>query len=146
MPNQYWLMDYGPLTSSKHNFLGARLTVGNPIAPFDTEDDADEARKRLLKYTDRILEIEVHPHDHIFPHQERTMQTYSVYRYTDGVRIGTCTVSADQWRHLQAMCQQPKECMAWKRCLIRLRAVPHEYYDLAPEFQDTHKDTTVYFD
>lgn len=63
--------------------------------------------------------------------------TYTVYRYKDGEAIGTSSLTAEEWAHYEAMCQQPEG-------LINLGDLPHSYYDLDEEFQDTHQDTTVY--
>lgn len=70
---------------------------------------------------------------------DRTMKTYTVSRYNDGKAIGTANLTDEQFRHYEAMAQQPEG-------LIRLGALPHSYYDLHPEYQDAHEDTTVYID
>lgn len=64
---------------------------------------------------------------------------YTVRRYNDGREIGTANLTADQFRHYEAMSQQPEG-------IIRLGALPHDYYDLAPEYQDTGENVTVYID
>ena len=68
-----------------------------------------------------------------------TTQTHTVRRYNDGKAIGSANLTSEQFTHYEAMSQQPEG-------LIRLGALPHDYYDLDGEYQDTHEDTTVYLD
>lgn len=63
--------------------------------------------------------------------------SYTVTRYIDGQAIGRATLTAEQFAHYSAMAQQPEG-------VIRLGALPHNYYDLDSEYQDTHEDTTVF--
>lgn len=64
---------------------------------------------------------------------------YDVKIYESGKTIGTANITAEQFRHYMAMSQQPEG-------LIRLGALPHDYYDLAAEFQDTGENTTVFLE
>ena len=64
---------------------------------------------------------------------------YTVYRYADAKEIGKASLTREQFRHYEAMSQQPNG-------LIRLGDLPHDYYDLAFEFQDTSENVTVYID
>lgn len=54
--------------------------------------------------------------------------------YNDGKKIGTTSHTESEWK---AMSQQPEG-------LIRLGALPHDSYDLMPEYQGLHEDTAVY--
>lgn len=65
------------------------------------------------------------------------MSKYTVTRYQDGQAIGTSELTAEQFAHYEAMAQQPEG-------VIRLGALPHDYYDLDAEYQDVSEDTTVY--
>jgi hypothetical protein len=65
--------------------------------------------------------------------------TYTVRRYSDNQAIGESKLTAEQFAHYEGMSQQPEG-------LIRLGAMPHDYYDLEPEYQDTHEDTTIWLD
>lgn len=64
---------------------------------------------------------------------------YDVMRYEDGERIGTSNITPEQYRRYEAMAQQPEG-------LIRLGALPHDWYDLLPEHQGLHEDTTVWIE
>lgn len=64
--------------------------------------------------------------------------TYDVTNYATGQVIGTARLTSAQFAHYERMAQQPEG-------LIRLGALPHAYYDLEPDYQDTHENTTVYF-
>lgn len=64
---------------------------------------------------------------------------YHVRRYDNADAIGDANLTAEQFAHYMAMAQQPEG-------LIRLGALPHDYYDLDADHQDTHEDTTVYLD
>jgi len=65
--------------------------------------------------------------------------THSVIRHSDGQAIGTAILTADQFGEYESQAQQPEG-------LIRLGALPHDFYELDDEFQDVHEDTTVYLD
>lgn len=68
-----------------------------------------------------------------------TTTNYLVRRYNDGKQIGEANLTANQFAHYEAISQKPQG-------LIRLGAMPHDYYDLAYEFQDSHEDTAIYLD
>lgn len=65
--------------------------------------------------------------------------THVLRRYHDAAEIGECELTAEQYRHYVAMSDRDTGA-------IRLGALPHDYYDLAPEYQDTAEDTTVYIE
>lgn len=65
--------------------------------------------------------------------------TYKVTRYNDGEVIGKAVLTAEQFAHYEAMSQQPEGT-------IRLGALPHSYYDLKAEYQDTGENVTVWLD
>lgn len=65
--------------------------------------------------------------------------TYTVRRYNDSQAIGSATLTDEQLRHYEAMSQQPEG-------IIRLGALPHDYYDLDAEHQDAGENTSVYLD
>lgn len=67
------------------------------------------------------------------------LTSYVVRRYRDGVAIGGAQLSVEQFAHYEAMAQQPEG-------IIRLGALPHEFYDLDPYYQDTGEDVSVYLD
>lgn len=67
------------------------------------------------------------------------MTTYTVRRYSDAKAIGSANLTAEQFAHYEAMAQQPEG-------IIRLGAMPHSYYDLDANYQDTHEDTSIYLD
>jgi len=64
---------------------------------------------------------------------------YSLIRYHDGVTIGQGNLTPDQLTRYLDMAQKPEG-------IIRLGALPHDFYDLEDEYQDTHEDTTVFFE
>lgn len=64
---------------------------------------------------------------------------YQISRYRDGVRIGFAHLTTEQRVRWDAMTQQPEG-------LVRLGSLPHAYYDLDEQYQDTHEDTTVFID
>lgn len=64
-------------------------------------------------------------------------ENYCVKRYEDNQTIGIATLTSEQWQRYLAMSQQPQG-------LIRLGALPHDWYSLDDEFQGTHEDTAVY--
>jgi hypothetical protein len=64
---------------------------------------------------------------------------YNVKRYQDGQTIGSASITNEQFAHYMAMSQQPEG-------IIRLGALPHDYYDLDADYQDMSADTTVYLD
>ena len=68
-----------------------------------------------------------------------TITCYTVRRYNDAEAIGEANLTAEQYRHYEGMAQQPEG-------IIRLGALPHAYYDLDADYQDTHEDTSVYLD
>ena len=68
-----------------------------------------------------------------------TTTSYTVRRCNDNQAIGSANLTDEQYRHYEAMSQQPEG-------LIRLGALPHDYYDLDGEYQDAHEDTTIYLD
>lgn len=65
--------------------------------------------------------------------------TYTVTRYSDGQAIGRSELTVEQFGHYQSMAQQPEG-------IIRLGALPHDYYDLDVDYQDESENTTVYLD
>lgn len=67
------------------------------------------------------------------------MTAYTVRRYNDSQAIGTATLTDEQFAHYEAMSQQPEG-------IIRLGALPHDYYDLDAEHQDASENTSVYLD
>ncbi len=64
---------------------------------------------------------------------------YTVRIYSTGQAIGTANITAEQFRHYEAMAQQPEG-------IIRLGALPMDFYDLEGEFQGTGEETSVYLD
>lgn len=70
---------------------------------------------------------------------ETTTERFAVTRHIDGVIIGHATLTTEQFAHYESMSQQPEG-------LIRLGALPQDWYDLDAEYQDTHEDTTVWLD
>lgn len=60
---------------------------------------------------------------------------YALTRYQDGVVLGYALLKAEEFRHYSDMAPQG---------LIRLGAIPHDWYDLKGEYQDSHEDTTVF--
>jgi len=67
------------------------------------------------------------------------MSKHQVKRYNDGKTIGEVELTAEQFERYESLAQQPEG-------IIRLGAMPHDLYDLAEEYQDTHEDTTIYLD
>lgn len=67
------------------------------------------------------------------------MAIYTVVRYADGRGIGSVNLTDEQFAHYAAMAQQPEG-------LIRLGAMPHDYYNLDEEFQGLHEDTTIFLE
>jgi hypothetical protein len=70
---------------------------------------------------------------------ENKTERFALTRHKDGKIIGHSVLTTEQFAHYNAMAQQPEG-------LMRLGNMPHAYYDLLPEYQDTHEDTTVYLD
>ena len=68
-----------------------------------------------------------------------TTERFAVTRHIDGVIIGLSVLTPEQFAHFNAMAQQPEG-------LIRLGSLPHDFYELSAEYQDTREDTTVYLD
>lgn len=66
-------------------------------------------------------------------------RTSSLMRYSDGVRIGTVTMTESEYEEWEGALQQPQG-------LIRLGDLPHRLYDLDEEYQDASPDTTVYYE
>lgn len=64
---------------------------------------------------------------------------YIVRRYIDNEAIGVANLTVEQFRHYEAMAQQPQG-------LIRLGAMPHDYYDLDAEFQGESEESTIWLD
>ena len=62
---------------------------------------------------------------------------YIVVRDTDNIVIGESKLTGGQFLHYRSMATRPEG-------VIRLGAIPHEFYDLRDEFQDTHEDTLVF--
>lgn len=62
---------------------------------------------------------------------------YALTRYQDGVVLGYALLKAEEFRHYSDMAQQPQG-------LIRLGAIPHDWYNLKADYQDSHEDTTVF--
>ena len=67
------------------------------------------------------------------------MSKYIVRSYYDAEAIGSADLTDEQFAHYTAMAQSPEG-------IIRLGAMPHSYYALDAEHQDTHEDTPVYLD
>lgn len=86
----------------------------------------------------RIVAIE-HDKDEILVIIAKPYTTHDVCRYSDGQVIGIANLTADQFAAYESQAQQPEG-------LIRLSALPHDFYELDDEFQDAHEDTTVYLD
>lgn len=86
----------------------------------------------------RIISIE-HDKDEILIVVAKPHTTHDVVRYSDGQVIGLVNLTADQFGEYESQAQQPEG-------LIRLGALPHDFYELDDEYQDTHEDTTVYLD
>lgn len=63
--------------------------------------------------------------------------TYFLFRYQDGQEIGTAVLTAEQFANCMAMAQQPEG-------IIRLGALPHEYYELSDDYRGLHEDITVF--
>lgn len=63
--------------------------------------------------------------------------TFHLRRYSDNVQIGNYTITHDQLMHWKAIALE-------RESIIRLGALPHGYYDLYPEFQDTPEHTLVF--
>jgi len=66
------------------------------------------------------------------------MTCYSLYRYEDSTEIGHAVLTAEQHANYVAMADGDAGA-------IRLGALPHDWYDLDDDYQDTHEDTAVYF-
>jgi hypothetical protein len=64
---------------------------------------------------------------------------YTVRTYHDAAYIGTATLTAEQFATYEDLAQQPEG-------IIRLGALPRDYYVLTPECQDTPEETVVYLD
>lgn len=71
--------------------------------------------------------------------QTNETETHAVYTYADKREVGTAELTAEQYRHYVAMSDRDTGA-------IRLGALPHDYYDLSPEYQDLAEDTTVYIE
>lgn len=68
-----------------------------------------------------------------------TVRIYTADIETNGKAVGSANLTAEQFRRYEAMAQQPEG-------LIRLGAMPHDYYDLDAEYQGLSEDTTIYLD
>lgn len=64
---------------------------------------------------------------------------YNVVRYNDGQVVGQVELTEDQFRRYQSMSQQPEG-------LINIGNMPHDLYNLDPEYQDLPENTTIYLD
>lgn len=64
---------------------------------------------------------------------------YDLIRYTDAQVIGHANLTSEQVAHYESMSDGPE-------CLIRLGALPHDFYEIDAEYQDTAADTTVWID
>lgn len=62
---------------------------------------------------------------------------YALTRYQDGVVLGYAILTDEQFCHYSDMSQQPQG-------LMRLGAMPHDWYELKDQYQDAHEDTTVF--
>ena len=62
---------------------------------------------------------------------------YEIISYQENVTLGRFELTDAQHRQYLAMSQQPQG-------LIRLGDLPHDLYELDPEHQGTHEDTTVW--
>lgn len=104
--------------------------------------DSDEIVNAVAhKIPGKIVQID-HDKDTILVTTESTpdgRMPYSLVRYNDGVTIGQGNLTPDQFARYEAMAQMPEG-------IIRLGALPHDFYDLDADYQDTHKDTTVFFE
>ena len=67
------------------------------------------------------------------------IKVYTIRRYKDGKAIGIAKLSSDDCSRFEQMCQKPEG-------IIRLGAIPNQWYRLAQSCQDEHEDTTVYLD
>lgn len=74
------------------------------------------------------------------PIQSAPVRTaYSLIRYNDGVTIGRGNLTPDQLARYVDMAQKPEG-------IIRLGALPHDFYELDADYQDTSAETTVFFE
>ena len=64
---------------------------------------------------------------------------YAVRRLSDAKAIGSATLTDEQFAHYVNMSDGAEG-------VIRLGALPHSYYDLDTDYQDTSADTSVYLD
>lgn len=62
---------------------------------------------------------------------------YEIAVYSTGSVIGFADLTDDQFRQYQEASQQPEGIM-------RLGALPHDWYTLDPHHQGTHEDTSIY--
>ena len=65
------------------------------------------------------------------------MKTREIRLYDDNTTIGTCDMTDEQYQQYVDMSDSDVGT-------IRLGALPHAWYDLDDEYQDTHEDTAVY--
>lgn len=65
--------------------------------------------------------------------------THRLCRYADAVAIGESELTDEQYADYVAMSDRDTGA-------IRLGALPHGYYDLDDDYQDTAEDTTVYIE
>lgn len=68
-----------------------------------------------------------------------TTESFAVTRHIDGIIIGHSVLTPEQFASYEAMSQMPGG-------LIRLGVMPHDYYELYAEYQDTSPDTTIWLD
>lgn len=62
---------------------------------------------------------------------------YTVITYQDGVIVGHVELTDEQFAHYIEMSQKPEG-------IIRLGDMPHDYYNLYPQYQDLNPDTTIF--
>lgn len=64
---------------------------------------------------------------------------YAVRNYQTGEIIGHSTLTDEQFAHYESMSDRDTGA-------IRLGALPHDFYELNQDAQDTHEDTAVFLD
>lgn len=66
-------------------------------------------------------------------------KNYEVKLYGTGECVGNVDLTDEQFRHYEAMAQQPEG-------IIRLGTMPHDYYNLDSEHQGLGADTVIYLE
>lgn len=62
---------------------------------------------------------------------------YTLHRYSDGIKIGYAPLTKEEFRNYLNMSQMPEG-------IVSLRHLPHSWYELLEEYQDTSGETTVF--